>query len=209
MLKKIIFSVLAVGLVLAQELEVEGDLKVTGTVESATIDSLEQVIANMQADMYEHIETMNTYHLSEIADLQAQIDSMHVDNMLETRFYQLPRINFTWGYEYYLDLLEITGYTLDYAQLYIVKVNDFSIEENLSVSCNLGYDFFDSVDNNYLFTYTYLELYNNGNVRYNTEYIIYDNAYQMKIRFGDPQSEEGIASGYIDLTLAITAQFPD
>ena len=32
---------LAVGLVLAQELEVEGDLKVTGTVESATIDSMQ------------------------------------------------------------------------------------------------------------------------------------------------------------------------
>ena len=44
---------LAVGLVLAQELEVEGDLKVTGTVESTTIDSLEEVIANMQAEIVE------------------------------------------------------------------------------------------------------------------------------------------------------------
>ena len=33
---------------IAQELEVEGDLKVTGTVESTTIDSLNQVIANTQ-----------------------------------------------------------------------------------------------------------------------------------------------------------------
>ena len=57
---------------IAQELEVEGDLTVTGTIESVTIDSLEQVIDG----------------------LQAQIDTMHADNMLETRVYELPRINF-------------------------------------------------------------------------------------------------------------------
>jgi len=45
--------ILTLSLLFSQELEVEGDLKVTGTVESATIDSLNQVIANMQAQITE------------------------------------------------------------------------------------------------------------------------------------------------------------
>ena len=65
---KNILILLSFTLLFSQELEVEGDLKVTGTVESTTIDSLQQVIAN----------------------LQAQIDSMHADNQLETRVYPLP-----------------------------------------------------------------------------------------------------------------------
>ena len=64
---KHILILLSFSLIFSQELEVEGDLKVTGNLEAATIDSLQHVIAN----------------------LQAQIDSMHADNQLETRVYTI------------------------------------------------------------------------------------------------------------------------
>ena len=66
----------------SQELEVEGDLKVTGTVESTTIDSMQAVIDS----------------------LNAKINSLHGGNRLETRVYELPQIEFTNGMEYNLDL---------------------------------------------------------------------------------------------------------
>lgn len=50
-MKKIALALTALAFLQAQELEIEGDLKVTGTVESTTIDSLELVIANMQAQI--------------------------------------------------------------------------------------------------------------------------------------------------------------
>ena len=48
---KYLLPLLTLTLLFSQELEVEGDLKVTGTVESVTIDSLEQVIASMQVQI--------------------------------------------------------------------------------------------------------------------------------------------------------------
>ena len=62
----------------AGELEVDGDLTVTGNIQNQTIDSLLQVIQ----------------------DLQSQLSALQVDNRLETRVYELPRINFEDG-EYY------------------------------------------------------------------------------------------------------------
>ena len=44
-MKKILFILLSFGL--AAELEVDGDLKVTGTIESVTIDSLQQQINSL------------------------------------------------------------------------------------------------------------------------------------------------------------------
>ena len=87
-----------------QELEVEGDLKVTGTVESATIDSLEQVIAAMQA----------------------QIDAMHADNQLETRMYTIYVENPIEENTHEIDIEELTGYNLSMAKLEIIKISDFS-----------------------------------------------------------------------------------
>ena len=89
---------------IAQELEVEGDLKVTGTVESANIDSMQAVIDS----------------------LNAKINSLHGGNRLETRVYELPRFNFDGETTMELDLFEITGYDLAYAKLGIVYVTDFS-----------------------------------------------------------------------------------
>ena len=103
--------ILTLSLLFSQELEVEGNLKVTGTVESTTIDSLQQVIANLQAEMA----------------------SMHADNQLETRVYELPRIyidNDLPDDKFYLDISSITGYELDYAILKLIRVNDFSIDND-------------------------------------------------------------------------------
>ena len=49
MTKLLLSIILLCSILLSGELEVDGDLKVTGTVESATIDSLKAVIAELQA----------------------------------------------------------------------------------------------------------------------------------------------------------------
>jgi len=67
MLKKLLLSILIISMGLAQELEVEGDLKVTGTVESSTIDSLEQVIQDLQ---------------SQITALQIQFDNFQSNDLI-------------------------------------------------------------------------------------------------------------------------------
>ena len=87
-----------IGFAFAQEFEVDGDLKVTGSVESTTIDSLKQVIAN----------------------LQAQIGSMQVDNQLETRVYPFP-INLSSGTTVFeIDMYDITGDSLPTAILQVI-----------------------------------------------------------------------------------------
>ena len=48
---KYLLTFLSLSLLFSQELEVEGNLKVTGTVESTTIDSLEQVIEDLQIQL--------------------------------------------------------------------------------------------------------------------------------------------------------------
>ena len=64
---KTLIILIFLSLLFSGELEVDGDLKVTGSVESTTIDSLKAVIA----------------------DLQAQLDAMQGGNRLETRVYDL------------------------------------------------------------------------------------------------------------------------
>jgi len=49
-------------ILLSGEMEVDGDLKVTGTVESTTIDSLKAVIAELQAQMT--LQEMNKFKLA-------------------------------------------------------------------------------------------------------------------------------------------------
>ena len=66
------FLVIVIGISVAQELNIDGDLNVTGTIESVTIDSLNQVII----------------------DLQNQISGMQVENRLETRIFTTENQNF-------------------------------------------------------------------------------------------------------------------
>ena len=98
------FQCLFASFLFAGELEVDGDLKVTGSVESTTIDSLKAVIA----------------------DLQAQLAALQGAGVLQTRVYELPRFNFNGVSEMELDLFQITGYNFDYAHLNIIYVNEFS-----------------------------------------------------------------------------------
>ena len=84
---------LTISFSIAQELEVEGDLTVTGTIESVTIDSLEQDIAN----------------------LQAQIDSMQSGNRLVTRLFIIESFEIPdFDNPYYLDIRTLLSeYNLD------------------------------------------------------------------------------------------------
>ena len=99
---KYLLPLLTLTLLFSQELEVEGDLKVTGTVESATIDSLEQVIAN----------------------LQAQIDAMQADNQLETRVYSVTLSENQLSLNIYTDLDYPIEAELDFYFLKIISVEN-------------------------------------------------------------------------------------
>ena len=48
---KKIFTILIISTLFAGELEVDGNLNVTGTIQSQTIDSLLQVIADLQSQL--------------------------------------------------------------------------------------------------------------------------------------------------------------
>ena len=88
-------------------MEVDGDLKVTGAVESATIDSLKALIAQLQA---------------QLAALQAQ-------GGLETRIFQLPTYTFLpyQEQEAILNLEEITGFDLNIAYVSLYSLDNFNI----------------------------------------------------------------------------------
>ena len=48
MVQKKIFKIMMLSALFAGELEIEGDLKVTGNIQAGVIDSLQQVIADLQ-----------------------------------------------------------------------------------------------------------------------------------------------------------------
>ena len=104
---KYLLPLLSLTILFSQELEVEGDLKVTGTVESATIDSLNQVIANMQAQ----IDTLqnNTNISSKIFQLTfegehnvwIESQSLHTLTGLNSSWYKIEVLHY--------DLTTISG----------------------------------------------------------------------------------------------------
>lgn len=85
-----------------QELTVDGNLNVTGTIESQTIDSLMQVIAGLEA---------------QIALMQ------DADNKLETRIYSFP-FNPIGGEVIPINMLEITGHDLSVAIIHLLSINN-------------------------------------------------------------------------------------
>ena len=105
MLSHRLLPLLFVSFIFCGELEVDGNLNVSGTIQSQTIDSLLQVIAELQA---------------QIALLQGG-----AENRLETRVYALPRFNFSGitSEEFYLS--DIIGNSLDYSIVTIVYVSDY------------------------------------------------------------------------------------
>ena len=170
---------------LAGEMEVDGDLNVSGDIQSPTIAQLQEIIEQ----------------------LQAQINSMqNADNKLETRFYELPRIEFSNGYQNEIDISSITGHELDYGILKIVNVKDFYLNSGDYQTIYL----FNTVINqngNISAAEHSIQIYSNGNVNLNYG----GGGKSLSFKSGQYNFMEiggSGASGWVDLVLAVTAQFP-
>ena len=140
-------------------MEVDGDLNVSGDIQSPTIE-----------------------------ELQAQISALQqgADNKLESRFYTLPRINIQ-DEDYYLNIDEIVGEELNFGLIKIVRVNDWYIDNNyleIKLVTSLtryhgGVDWW----NDYNFT----RIENGGTVSYNdggrNAFVSFDRRSQTKLEF--------------------------
>ena len=109
--------ILSLCFVFAGELEVDGDLKVTGNIEAGTIDSLQQVIAG----------------------LQAQIAALQVDNRLETRVFEIEYV--TNGTT--IDFDELLGYNFNYFILEILNATPVNWTPTESYSFRIENSLFD------------------------------------------------------------------
>ena len=144
---KKILTILLISTLFAGELEVDGDLTVTGNIQNQTIDSLLQVIA----------------------DLQSQLSALQIENRLETRIYEyqadLPEhidVDFT--------LSEITNGELENTQNVFIEVLDVS-DYSLNESFNIKLVQLDNLGNEYSSPYL-VTIYNLG---YNQPYYLTDN----------------------------------
>ena len=167
---------------LAGEMEVDGDLNVSGDIQSPTIAQLQEIIAQLEA---------------QIALMQ------DADNKLETRVYLLPRIEFQSGDWYDLDIQSITGFELDYAQIKIAKVTDYFIDNNYA-STNLMASYTDYNGNEHHLE-TVTTLHRNGSVVYSTaatDGVIYSGTNEIDLKFE-------VSNGWADFIITITAQFPE
>jgi hypothetical protein len=161
----------------AQEFKVDGNLKVTGTVESTTIDSLKQVIAKMHA---------------------------HADNQLETRVYALPRFNFSGETTMDLDISQITGFDLDYCLLKMVHTTAVQTATFIT-TINLRH-YLTLPDGNTTSLATHIDLYSDGTVAHGQfGYLKYTSG-KIVLEHAEVSSDY---SGYVDIILSVTAQFPD
>ena len=123
---------------------------------------------------------------------------------LETRVYELPRINFqSYNWFYDLDISEITGFDLDYANIKIAKVIDYSIDNNYCEirlqSSNIQYS------GSEYWLYGEVSLQDGGSVQYgtaSTRGVTYDGSNNIRFDFE-------VADGWVDLILSITAEFPE
>ena len=101
-MKKLIIIYLLLGILFTQELQVEGNLNVTGTIESATIDSLNEVIL----------------------DLQNQIAGMQGDNRLETRLFTTDNYYLEYhGQQFPVDIQSLIGTDIENALISVYAVN--------------------------------------------------------------------------------------
>ena len=175
---------LTISLLFANQMSVDGDLTVSGNIQSQTIDSLLQVIQ----------------------DIQSQFSNFQSGNKLETRFYELPRIEFSNGYQNEIDISSITGHDLDYGILKIVNVKDFNINNGDYTTIYL----FNTVINqngNTSSAEHNIQIYSNGDVKLNggaQTHISFKKGQYNFMEIGGSG-----ASGWVDLVLSVTAQFPD
>ena len=175
---------LILSLLFSQELEVEGNLKVTGTVESTTIDSLEQVIANMQA----------------------QIDSMQSGNRLVTRLFIIESFEIPdFDNPYYLDIRTLLSeYNLDK-----IVISYFSFEHSGSGAFEFKIETFNP-NTNETGDYIYVEDKEDFNGTIRTGGIIpFDLDSEKELKVSTIVATIGSPPFYGTLQLAVTAQFPD
>ena len=98
--------ILSLCFVFAGELEVDGDLTVTGNIQNQTIESLQQVIA----------------------ELQAQIVAMQVDNKMETRIFETQILSNGESFNLFTDLNEPIN-PLDFYFLEIIDINGITVAD--------------------------------------------------------------------------------
>jgi uncharacterized coiled-coil protein SlyX len=183
MLSRRLLPLLFASFIFSGELEVEGNLNVSGTIQSQTIDSLLQVIAQLQA---------------QIALMQ------DADNKLETRIYEY-QFNFEGSYVEELDFLTITGHQLDFAIIKCVVSNyNTTKETNLPI----GYEYsYTTWQGNQDWGGGGLLFYINGSqgsINYTDDFMTYDGENSIRL----VSSQTGHTSS-VTLSLIITAQFPD
>ena len=118
---KLLLPILFTAFLFSGELEVDGDLKVTGTVESTTIDSLKMVIAQLQA---------------QLVAMQAQLNAMQVDNKLETRVYEYEASMLS-NIDLDFTLSELTNGDLDDNQSAFIKVLAVADVSTLNINFNI------------------------------------------------------------------------
>ena len=119
---------------------------------------------------------------------------------LTTRVYELPRFNFN-GETIYLDLTQITGYNLDYANINIAKITDFQISgESTVIQIQQSYL---NQDGDIHWSGIGVDLYQSGSVNYFTNNVTYDSDNQLRLR------ETYDVTGYADIIISITAEFPE
>ena len=182
---KKIFTILLISTLFAGELEVDGDLNVSGDIQSPTIAQLQEIIAQLQA---------------EIAALQ-----QGADNKLETRMYDIV---LSWDGQYYfdIDLFDITGHQLDFAIISVPKVSNYNSNYQWSTSIAYQYEvvshqgLLDWIGGGVLFQ-IHGQL---GGVEYFDEFMTYNSDSNLRLYQFQPNQ-----SGSATVTLAITAQFPD
>ena len=175
-----LLPILLVSCMFAGELEVEGDLNVSGELQSPTITAL----------------------LAQIASLEAQIALMqNADNKLETRIYTISVVDpifDTTDNSHYIDLQILTGYNLNSAKLEFYNITNIS-STNVS-SVNLEYSFTD--DNGQLAwvgPVSYCSQYG-CNLSWNDKGCYYSGDNIIRIRSHTLFSA--------DVIISVTAQFP-
>ena len=185
-MKKILLVSLSI--LFANQMEVDGDLNVSGDIHSPTITQLQEIIAQLQG---------------EITVLQAQINSMQdTENKFETKFFHTETITDGDYIDIYNDLNEPIS-ELDFYLLEIVQVNDFEGTMNGGNGARI------------ILTSTIHEkqmvnvLYDNDYFEYYSPF--YPGGEPYKGLFTDSNLEvsiNGVNTASCKLLLAITAQFP-
>ena len=173
-------------ILIAQELEVQGDLDVTGIIESATIDSMQ----------------------AEIDSLKAEMASMHADNQLETRVYELNDIDLYGGSQNYT-IEDLTGYNLEYGILNLVKGTGIQYTGTNSRNINMIFDSGDVNSANNTIDITISGTVTPGQ---NHIYFLSDGQHSIDFDIFDTfyfQSTDPALTSVGSIIISITAQFSD